>query len=109
MLDWGNQVAFAPMLTTEEVVLTDRNATGTMSLELSAAQEVSLMTSVKANTVTGLGFILGASTGNKIMLHIPAVQLVSPKKEDFNGKRLIGFDLRLLPVTGNDEIRIVHL
>lgn len=108
-LDWGNQVAFAPMLTTEEVVLNDRKVTGTMSLDLTAAQEVSLMTSVKANTTTGVGFVLGSSTGNKIMLHLPAVQFINPKKEELQGKRLIGFDLRVVPVSGNDEIRIISL
>jgi len=108
-LDWGNEVAFAPMLTTEQVVLTDRKMTGTVSIELSAAQEVTQMAAVKANTLQGLGFVLGTATGNKIMLHLPSVQLINPKKEDFNGMRLIGFDLRALPVAGNDELRIVHL
>jgi len=109
MLDWGNQVAFAPMLTTEEVVLNDRKVSGSLSLDLSAAQEVSLMATVKANTTTGLGFVLGATTGNRIMLHLPAVQLINPKKEELQGKRLIGFDMRVMPVSGNDEIRIISL
>lgn len=108
-LDWGNAVAFAPMLTTEQVVMTDRKVSGTVSLELSAAQEVTQMAAVKANTLTGLGFVIGTASGNKIMLHLPSVQLLSPKKEDFNGMRLIGFDLRALPVAGNDEVRIVSL
>lgn len=108
-LDWGNAVAFAPMLSTETVLLTDRKATGTFSVELSAAQEVTQMAAVKANTLTSVGFVIGTATGNKIMLHLPSVQLISPKKEDFNGMRLIGFDLRVLPVAGNDEIRIVSL
>lgn len=108
-LDWGNTVAFAPMLTTEQVLLTDRKMTGTVSLELSAAQEVTQMAAVKANTLQSLGFVIGTTTGNKIMLHLPAMQLTNPKKEDFNGMRLIGFDLRALPVAGNDEVRIVSL
>ena len=108
-LDWGNSVAFAPLLTTEEVVLTDRNMTGSVSLNLTAAQEVTMMTSVKANTLQSLGFVIGTATGNKIMLHMPSVQLINPKKEDFNGMRLIGFDLRVLPSSGNDELRIVSL
>jgi hypothetical protein len=108
-LDWGNQVAFAPLLTTEQVVLTDRKVTGSLSVELSAAQEVTQMAAVKANTLTSVGFVIGTATGNKIMLHLPSVQLINPKKEDFNGMRLIGFDLRVLPVAGNDEVRIVSL
>lgn len=108
-IDWGNTVEFAPMLTTEEVVLSDRNMVGTMSLELTAAQEVTQMSAVKANTLQGVGFVIGTTTGNKIMLHMPSVQLINPKKEDFAGKRIIGFDMRVLPVSGNDELRIVHL
>ena len=45
-LDWGNAIAFAPMLTTEQVVMTDRKVSGTVSLELSAAQEVTQMAAV---------------------------------------------------------------
>ncbi len=108
-LDWGNKVAFAPLLTTEQVVLTDRAMVGTVSLELSAAQEVAQMAAVKANTLQGVGFVIGTVAGNKIMLHMPSVQLINPKKEDFNGMRLIGFDMRVCPVAGNDELRIVHL
>jgi len=36
-------------------------------------------------------------------------RLINPKKEDQNGIRMIGYDLRLLPSTGNDEITIVAL
>lgn len=108
-LDWGNQVSFVPMLTTEQVVLSDRKVTGSMSIELTAAQEVTQMAAVKANTLTGIGFVIGNVAGNKMMLHMPSVQLINPKKEDVNGMRLIGFDLRVLPVAGNDEIRIICL
>ncbi len=108
-LDWGNQVNFVPMLTTEQVVLSDRKVSGQISLELTSAQEATQLAAVKANTLTSLGFVLGNATGNKIMLHLPNVQLTNPKKEDNNGIRLIGFDLRAIPVAGNDEVRIVSL
>lgn len=108
-LDWGNTVSFAPMLTNEQVVLTDRNMVGTLSLDLTAAQEATMMTAVKANTLQGVGFVIGGTSGNKIMLHMPSVQLINPKKEEFNGMRLIGFDMRVLPSAGNDELRIVSL
>jgi hypothetical protein len=108
-LDFGNKVDFVPMLTTEEVVLTDRKVTGNVSVELTAAQEVSFMATVKANTLTGMGFVIGTATGNKIMIHKPSVQLINPKKEEINGKRIIGYDLRAVPVSGNDEIRLISL
>jgi hypothetical protein len=108
-LDWGNAVNFVPMLTNEQVVLTDRDVKGSMSLDLTAAQEVAMYASVKANTTQGIGFVIGKTSGNQIMLHMPAAQLLNPKKEEINGMRLIGFDVHLNPVNGNDEIRIISL
>lgn len=108
-LDWGNTVAFAPMLTTEQVVLSDRAMVGKVSIELSAAQEVAQYASVKANALQGIGFVIGTVAGNRIMLHMPSVQLTNPQKEEFNGMRLIGFDMRVCPVAGNDELRIICL
>ena len=77
-----------------------------MDLELTAAQEVAFMATVKANITQGLGLTIGTATGYKMIIHQPAVQLISPRKVDLNGKRLIGYDLRAVPVSGNDELRI---
>ena len=108
-LDWGNTVAFSPMLSQEQVVLSGRNIKGTVELDLSAAQEVAQIASVKSNALTGMGFTIGTTTGNKIMLYAPAVQFKNPKKADFNGQILIGLDLDLCPVLGNDELKIICL
>lgn len=106
-LDWGNAVNFVPLLSSERVDLTDRSVTGRMQLDLSAAQEVTFMGTVKANTTQGLGLTIGTAAGNKIILFAPAVQLINPRKEEISGSRMVGFDLRLVPSSGNDEIRIV--
>lgn len=106
-LDWGNAVSFTPLLSAERIDLTDRQVSGRTQLDLSAAQEVSFMASVKANTTQGLGLTIGTATGNQITLFAPKAQLFNPRKEDLNGTRVIGFDLRLVPSSGNDEIRIV--
>jgi hypothetical protein len=102
----GNAVNFIPLLKTESVDITDREVTGSTELELTAAQEVSFMATVKANTTQSLALTIGTSTGNKIIIHAPTVQLTNPKKVDLNGKRLIGYDLRFIPSSGNDELRL---
>ncbi len=38
---------------------------------------------------------------------MPAVQLINPKKVDVNGKLMCGYDLRVTPSSGNDELKIV--
>jgi hypothetical protein len=107
---WGNAVSFTPMLSTERIDITDRQMSGHVDLDLTAAQEVSFMTTVKANTTQSLALTIGLSAGNKIIVHAPAVQIYNPTKQELNGTRLIGYDLRLVPTaagSGNDEIRIV--
>lgn len=108
-LSFGHQVAFNALLSNETVVLTDRKVSGKIMVDLTAAQEVANMALVKANTLQGLGFIVGSVSGNRTLHFMPAVQLIKPTKEDFNGQRLIGYELRVLPVSGNDEYRCVSL
>lgn len=106
-LNFGNVVNFSAMLGTETVDITDRESTATIELELTAAQEVALMATVKANTTQSLALTIGTTAGNKIIVFAAAAQLTNPRKSELNGKRLIGFDVRLVPVNGNDEWLIV--
>jgi len=108
-LNFGNVVNFSAMLSTETVDIADRQSTATLELELTAAQEVAMMATVKANETQALGFTIGTAAGNKVLVFAPAAQLTNPRKSELNGKRLIGFDVRLVPVNGNDEWRIVVL
>jgi hypothetical protein len=105
----GLELNFSAMLSTETVDISDRQSTATIELELTATQEVALMAAVKANETQSLGFTIGTAAGNKVLIFASAVQLTNPRKSELNGKRLIGFDLRLVPVNGNDEWRIVVL
>lgn len=102
----GNALNFTPLLSLERVDITNREVTGSVELELTAAQEVTFMATVKANTTQSLALTIGTLTGYKMIIHAPAVQLTNPKKVDLNGTRLIGYDLRAVPVSGNDELRL---
>jgi len=105
----GNAVTFTPLLGGETIDLTNREATGHIDLDLTAANEVTFMATVKANTKQGIGIVHGTTAGYKVLLHAPAAQLINPSKQDVNGRRLVGYDLRLVPSAGNDELRIVAL
>lgn len=102
----GNDVKFTPMLGGETVDLTQREVSGKLMLDLTAANEVSFMATVKANTTQSIGITHGTAAGYTMVVHAPAAQLFNPRKEDVDGRRLIGYDLRLVPSSGNDEIRI---
>jgi hypothetical protein len=109
-LNFGNVTNYTPLLSNETVDITDRQSTGSLELDLTAAQEVSMMANVKANTTQSLALTIGAVAGNKIIVFGSAAQLLAPKKIDKNGKRLIGYDVRYVPTpagSGNDEWKIV--
>ena len=106
-IDMGNSVNFTALLGGETVDITQRAVTGKVTLDLTAAQEVSLMSSVESAALITLGLIHGTVANQKVMLWMPGVQLTNPTKADVNGKRMVGFDLVVTPVSGDDEIRVV--
>ncbi len=103
----GNSVSHTPLLGGETIDVSNRDASGKLSLDLTAAQEVTFIGNVKTNTVQSVGLMHGTTAGYKVMLFMPSVQLTNPSKADVNGRLLIGFDLRVIPSSGNDELKIV--
>lgn len=113
-IDQGGSVNFIDLLGTasatgQTVEITQRDTSGKVMFDLTAANEVTFMNAVKANTVQSFGLVHGTTTGLKMLIFAPAVQLINPTKEDKNGRRLIGYDMRIIPSVGNDELKIVAL
>lgn len=106
-IDFGISSPFQALLGGESVEITDRKVTGSVKLDLTAAQEVAFLANVKAAALSSIGLAHGTVVGDKVMVWMPSVQLTEPTKEDMNGKRMIGYKLKINPLAGNDEIRIV--
>jgi hypothetical protein len=106
-VDLANDVQFVPLIGGESVDIVDRKSTGQVRLDLTAAQEVTREGAVLANGLSSIGILHGLVAGNRVGLFLPSVQFKSPRKENFNGRRLMGYDLSLIPVAGNDELRVV--
>jgi hypothetical protein len=110
----GNDVQFVDLLGTatlagQSIEFADRSMTGSIEFDLTAANEVSFTANVLANTTQAIGMVHGTTAGYKMLVFAPAVQLINPKKVERNGRRLIGYDMRILPSAGNDELKIVAL
>lgn len=108
-LNLGNEVRHVPRLGGESVEITERQVSGHIDLDLTAAQRAAFYNDAVANTLTGLGFQYGVAVGHRILIHAPAAQRTAPKILDRDGFLMSSYDLRLLPVAGNDELRIVAL
>lgn len=105
-LDCGNTTVFTPMLGLETVDITGRAVTGSIELDLTAAQEVTFLGNVKANSLQALSVEHGTAAGGIVGIVLTTAQLLNPKKSEANGRRLIGYDLRSVPSAGNDDLII---
>lgn len=105
-VDLGIKAQFQKLLGGESITISDRDVTGSVRLRLTAAEEVAAMTAVKAGALTSVGLMHGTVANEKVSVFMPNVQRKDLTKEDLNGERMIGFKLRVLPLAGNDEIRI---
>ena len=106
-LDFGNETPFNPFLGGERIDIVNRTVTGKVELVLTAAEEVAMIASAKAGTLVSVGLLHGSVANNKVGIFMPSVQLLNPGKGDRNGLRTVTFDLRALPVSGNDEVRLI--
>lgn len=106
-IDMGNKVDFNALLGGETVDMSQRSVTAKVMFDLSAADEATAYAAVESNTLTSVGLQHGTVANQKMLFWLPSVQRINPTKGEANGKRLVGFDLRAVPVTGDDEIRIV--
>lgn len=105
----GGQLSFMELLGGEGIDFTERDVSGKITLDLTAAQEITNMGIVKAGTTQGIGLLHGVTAGYKLLTHLPAHQLKNPAKDTLSGRRVITYDINGVPVTGNDEWRIVAL
>lgn len=104
----GNSLVHSPLLGSEEIDITQREVTGNVELDLTAAQDVTFMTNVKANTTQSMGMQHGTTAGNIALVFMPTVQLINPAVVNREGRRLGGYSFRAVPgATGNDELRLV--
>ena len=108
-LSLGAVVNFIELLGGQSVDLTDRDVKGKITLDLTAAQEISNAALVLAGSTQSVGLLHGSTAGNQVLTHLPAVQLQNYTKDEVNGRRLISYDLNPIPGSGNDEWRIVAL
>ncbi len=108
-INLGNTIARKAILGGQSVSITQRDVTGSCQLELSAAQEATFRTDINANTTTSLGFTHATGAGVGIILHAPRVQRIDPSDVDYEGELHMGLNLRFVPSSGNDELRIVCL
>ena len=107
-LNFGNSVQFDGRLGGDRMLITDRDVTGSVQLDLPAHREDDLRTWVRNNLNRSVGFVHGITDGVLVadetcVIYGPSVQLINPKIEDVNGTMYTGFDLRFRSLEKNND------
>lgn len=105
-LDLGNQIEQTTYVgDAERVSLTDRKVSGKMSVQATTVAAMDWFGSI-VPVQTGAFALTHGPVGNQVALSAPAVQIISPAESDDKGIAFLDFDMRFLPVAGNDELII---
>lgn len=107
-LDFGNQVPHLNLVNYEEVLITDREMTGTITALaplISAKDMFDLVESHNGITTSAFQLIHGP-TPNIVQLDAPAMQLTGISEVDISGEQGYQMPFRLIPSSGDDELKI---
>ena len=109
-IEIGNSVSYEELCTNPFMNIGERSMKASVTMDMSAAQEVAAVLASRDGTLDSMGFKFGVGTGKQILIFCPAVQRMNPKVvPGQSGVRLLQFDLDLTPSVGNDEFRMVVL
>ncbi len=106
----ANNVQHRNLVGTEEVQITDRKPTGSITIEAVHIAQMDFFTRANTAALGALALTHGTVAGNKVQLNLPNVQLTKPTYADLNGIRMLQMSLIPTPSSaGNDEISITAL
>lgn len=104
--DIGNTVAYRNVVNGESVIISDRNVTGSLSVEaeLLATKDVYAMIESHSSVSTVvLDLVHNATAGNIIEVDAPAVQITNFSIGESDGIKMYNLDFVCVPSSGNDE------
>jgi hypothetical protein len=106
----GNQVVFRSLPGgVENVVLTDRQGTGSITFELTTVAAKDWWTSMKNVSLGVFSLTHGTVAGNKVKFDAPSQQLTTPQYGDKDGITMLTLKQTFIPALGNDELIISFL
>lgn len=107
-IDFGNQVPHVNLVNYEEVLITDREMTGTMTVlaPLISSKDMFALVESHSGITTSAFQVIHATTPNIVQLDAPKMQLTGISEVDINGEQGYQLPFRLIPDSGDDELKI---
>ena len=107
-IDFGNTVNHFNYVNYEEVLISDRSMSGSMTVLaplISTKDMYALVESHAGVTTSAFNLVHGTST-NAVTLDAPAMQLTTMQEVDIDGERGFQLSFILSPRSGDDELKI---
>ena len=105
-LDLGTSVKHRMLIGSENVVLTDRQAKGQVSIEATTVTFNDWWSQIRAATKFPMLIENGTAAGNTVGIFMPSSQLIDPKYSDVDGVAELDMGFLAIPSVGNDEVRV---
>lgn len=93
----------------EQVLITDRQPQGSITIEATKVADKDWWTAAKNAVQDALTITHGTTAGNKVTFSAPKAQIVKPTYSDLDGVQMLQMSLNLIPNAGNDEYALVCL
>lgn len=104
----GNQLARTELIGAKRMAITDRAVSGSIrTIDLTAAQEITLQGRVVAGTQESIGIVHGTGAGKKVLLFFPQANYRQLSYADVDGIMTTNLEFDAPPQSGNDDLRIV--
>lgn len=108
-LNMNNQVIYRNVPNGEEVFINDREITGQLAVEAPDIGTKNFWSDVESHqslTTGAINLVHGTAAGRIAALTAPKAQLSNIAMSDVDGLTIYTMDIRLLPDTGDDEIKL---
>lgn len=105
-IDGGNTVVYRNMPVLEEVLITERKVSGSISIPMTTVAAKAWHDTALAGTLAALSMTHGSGAGKIFTISGPKVQLTNPQYADKDGVVMLNLGLDFQPSSGNDELSI---
>ena len=107
-LDFGNEVPHVNLVNYEEVLITNRLMSGTITAlaPLVSTEDLFALVESHAGTTTSAFQLIHGPTPDIVQLDAPAMQLTTISEVDINGEQGYQMGFNLIPSSGDDELKI---
>lgn len=101
----GNKIVYRNIVGVEQVIITDREPSGSIEIEDIPVATKDYVAIAKAGTLGAFSFVHGTTSGNKVKPESATCQITSPEYGDRDGISTTKLSLRFTPgAAGNDDI-----